>query len=82
MVAGGAHVQLRYHRIGTVPAVVAVSDRPFPMPAGAGALPTGDMAWTVTRGWVGLFCPNSDTVIAAPVTVSEPPGLASRLPLR
>lgn len=81
VVAGGAHVQLRYYRVGTVPAVVAVSDRPFPMPAGVGTLPSGDMAWTVKRGWVGLYCPNGNVVIAAPVTVGELPGLASRLPM-
>lgn len=81
VVVGGAHVQLRYYRVGTVPAVVAVSDRPFPMPAGVGTLPSGDMAWTVTRGWVGLYCPNGNVVIAAPVTVGELPGLASRLPM-
>ncbi|MGH3764431.1 MAG: anti-sigma factor family protein [Pseudonocardiaceae bacterium] len=78
---GGAHVQLRYYRVGTVPAVVAVSDRPFPMPAGVGMLPSGAMAWTVTRAGVRLYCANSNVVIAAPVTVGELPGLASRLPM-
>jgi hypothetical protein len=81
LVAAGAHVQLWYYRIGAVPAVVVISDQPFPMPAGAGTSATGGMAWTATRGRVGLYCP-TDNVVVAPVPAGELPGLASRLPLR
>lgn len=39
------------------------------------------MAWVATRGPVGLYCPQANIIIAAPVPVRDLPGLASRLPL-
>lgn len=80
MVAAGTHVRLWHYRIGDVPAVVAVSDQPFPMPAEAATPTTGGMPWTVTRGRVTLYCLHSNVVIAAPVPASELPALAHRLP--
>jgi anti-sigma factor RsiW len=81
VIAAGAHVRLWYYQIGGVPAVVALSDQPFPMPSEAAPLSTGGMPWTATRGRVALYCPQSNVVIAAPVAASELPALASRLPL-
>ncbi|MGH3522473.1 MAG: hypothetical protein ACRDU4_06505, partial [Mycobacterium sp.] len=81
VLAAGAHLRLWYYRVGGVPAVVALSDQPFPMPAEAAALTTGAMPWTATRGGVALYCAQSNVVIAAPVPAGELPALASQLPL-
>jgi hypothetical protein len=42
--AGGQNIVLRTWRLGGVEAVVAVSPRPFPMPAGAHGMPGTGMA--------------------------------------
>jgi len=83
VVAGGQRIVLRTWRLGNMEAVVAVSQRPFPMPAGATGAPGGGMAWSVRLGRLGLYCINGRTseLVAAPVPAAELPSLAARLPL-
>ena len=83
VVAGGQRIVLRTWRLGGTEAVVAVSQRPFPMPAGATGAPGGGMAWSVRLGRLGLYCINGRTseLVAAPVPAAELPSLAARLPL-
>lgn len=68
------------YQLDGVPAVVAGSDQPFPMPAEAAPLTPGAMPWTATHGRVALYCAQSNVVIAVPVPASELPALAGRLP--
>ncbi|GAB3394159.1 anti-sigma factor family protein [Amycolatopsis echigonensis] len=84
LVADGVHLRVRYYQVGGAEAAVITSDRPFPMPAGAHPLTTTspeDMAWTVTRDGVALYCPTSDVLLAAPVAAGDLPDLAGQLPL-
>jgi hypothetical protein len=79
----GQRIVLHTWRLGGMEAVVAVSQRPFPMPAGATAAPGGGMAWYARLGRLGIYCVNGRTseLVAAPVPVAELPFLAARLPL-
>jgi anti-sigma factor RsiW len=81
--AGGQRIVLRRWRLGGVEAVVAVSGRPFPMPASAQRASGGGMAWSARLGKLGLYCLNGRTseLVAAPVPSAELAGLAARLPL-
>ena len=81
--AGGQRIVLRTLRLGGAEAVVAVSGRPFPMPARAVGVPGMGMAWTARVGWLGLYCLNGRTseLVAAPVPPAELAALAARLPL-
>ena len=81
--AGGQRIVLRTWRLGGTEAVVAVSSRPFPMPAGAAAVPDGGMAWSARLGRLGLYCINGRTseLVAAPVPAAELAALAAQLPL-
>jgi len=81
--AGGQQIVLRTWRLGGTEAVVAVSGRPFPMPARAQALSGGGMAWSARLGRLGLYCVNGRTseLVAAPVPGAELAALAARLPL-
>jgi anti-sigma factor RsiW len=80
---GGQRILMRTWRLGGTEAVVAVSQRPFPMPAGATAGSGGGMAWSARLGKLGMYCVNSRTseLVAAPVPAAELPTLAARLPL-
>jgi hypothetical protein len=80
--AGGQNIVLRTWRLGGVEAVVAVSRRPFPMPAGARGMPGTGMAWTNRAGTLSLYCLNGRTseLVAAPVPVAQLATLAARLP--
>jgi hypothetical protein len=80
--AGGQQIVMRTWRLGGVQAVVAVSARPFPSPAGARSLPGRGMAWTERSGPVGLYCLDGKTseLVAAPVPSAELAALAARLP--
>jgi len=80
---GGQRIVLRTWRLGGTEAVVAVSERPFPMPAGATAASGGGMAWYARAGRLGMYCVNGRTseLVAAPVPAAELPFLAARLPL-
>ena len=81
--AGGQRIVLRTWRLGGTEAVVAVSGRPFPMPAGAQGMSGGGMAWSARVGTLGLYCVNgrSSELVAAPVPVAELAALAAQLPL-
>jgi hypothetical protein len=83
VIAGGQRIVLRTWRLGGTEAVVAVSQRPFPMPAGATTASGAGMAWSSRLGRLGLYCINGRTseVVAAPVPVAELPLLAALLPL-
>jgi anti-sigma factor RsiW len=79
--AGGQPIVLRTWRLGSTEAVVAVSDRPFPMPADAQRVPGRGMAWTARMGTLALYCLNGPTseLVAAPVPAAELAALAARL---
>jgi len=81
--AGGQRVVLRTWRLGGTEAVVAVSGRPFPMPARSHAISGGGMAWSARLGRIGLYCLNGRTseLVAAPLPPPELAALAARLPL-
>jgi anti-sigma factor RsiW len=83
VIAGGQRIVLRTWRLGGTEAVVAVSGRPFPMPARAQAISGGSMAWSARLGRLGLYCLNGRTseLVAAPVPGAELAALAARLPL-
>jgi hypothetical protein len=80
--AGGQPIVLRTWRLGGTEAVVAVSDRPFPMPAAAQGLAGRGMAWSAQLGRLALYCLNGPTseLVAAPVPAAELAALAARLP--
>jgi anti-sigma factor RsiW len=81
--AGGQRIVLRTWRLGGTEAVVAVSDRPFPMPDRARGASGRGMAWSARLGRLGLYCLNGRTseLVAAPVPAAELAALAYRLPL-
>jgi anti-sigma factor RsiW len=81
--AGGQQIVVRTWRLGSTEAVVAVSGRPFPMPARAQGIAGGGMAWSARLGRLGLYCRNGRTseLVAAPVPAAELAALAARLPL-
>jgi len=81
--AGGQRIVLRTWRLGGTEAVVAVSDKPFPMPARAMGVAGKGMAWSAQLGTLGLYCLNGPTseLVAAPVPAAELAALAARLPL-
>ena len=81
--AGGQRMVLRTWRLGGAEAVVAVSGRPFPMPAHAQGVSGRGMAWSARLGRLGLYCLNGQTseLVAAPVPAAELAALAARLPL-
>ncbi len=83
VMAGGQRIVLRTWRLGGAEAVVAVSGRPFPMPARAAGVPGMGMEWTARLGRLGLYCLNGRTseLVAAPVPAAELAALAARLPL-
>jgi len=83
VMAGGQRIVLRTWRLGGAEAVVAVSGRPFPMPARAVGVAGMGMAWTARLGRLGLYCLNGRTseLVAAPVPPAELAELAARLPL-
>jgi hypothetical protein len=80
--ADGQNIVLRTWRLDGVEAVVAVSRRPFPMPARARGIPGMGMAWTKRAGTLSLYCLNGRTseLVAAPVPVAQLATLAARLP--
>ena len=80
--SGGQRIVLRTWRLGDAEAVVAVSTRPFPMPARANDVPGEGMAWSARLGRLHLYCLNGRTseLVAGPVTVAELAALAARLP--
>jgi anti-sigma factor RsiW len=81
--AGGQRIVLRTWRLGATEVVVAVSGRPFPMPAGAKGVSGRGMAWSARLGRLGLYCLNGRTseLVAAPIPAAELAALAARLPL-
>jgi hypothetical protein len=81
--AGGQRIVVRTWRLGGIEAVVAVSGRPFPMPAHAQGVSGRGMAWSARLGRLGLYCLNGQTpeLVAAPVPAAELAALAARLPL-
>jgi anti-sigma factor RsiW len=81
--AGGQKIMLRTWRLGGTEAVVAVSSKPFPMPANAQGVSGMGMAWSARLGRLGLYCLNGRTseLVAAPVPAAELAALAARLPL-
>jgi len=83
VIAGGQRIVVRTWRLGGAEAVVAVSGRPFPMPARAQAISGAGMAWSSRLGTLGLYCRNGPTsvLVAAPVPAAELALLAARLPL-
>jgi hypothetical protein len=80
--AGGQRIVMRTWRLGGTEAVVAVSGRPFPMPAHAQGVSGRGMAWSLRLGTLGLYCLNGRTseLVAAPVPMSDLAVLAARLP--
>ncbi len=82
LTAGGQRIVVRTWRLGGVDAVVAVSGRPFPMPARAQGISGSGMAWSARLGTLRLYCLNGPTseLVAAPVPEPELAALAARLP--
>jgi hypothetical protein len=82
LTAGGQQIVVRTWRLGGTEVVVAVSGRPFPMPATAQGAGKG-MAWSARLGKLGLYCVNGRTseLVAAPVPEAELAALAAQLPL-
>jgi hypothetical protein len=82
LTAGGQQIVVRTWRLGGRQVVVAVSGRPFPMPASARGAGRG-MAWSARLGKLSLYCVNGRTseLVAAPVPEPELAALAARLPL-
>jgi hypothetical protein len=80
--AGGQQIVLRVWRLGDVEAVVAVSARPFAMPARAHGTTGPGMAWSVWLGSIGLYCRNGHTseLVAARVPEAQLAALAAQLP--
>lgn len=80
--AGGQQMVLLVWRLGDVEAVVAVSARPFAMPARARGVTGPGMAWTARLGSIGLYCRNGRTseLVAARVPEAQLAALAARLP--
>lgn len=80
--AGGQQMVLRVWRLGDVEAVVAVSDKPFAMPARAHGATGPGMAWTARLGSIGLYCRNGHTseLVAARIPETQLAALAARLP--
>jgi len=80
--AGGQRIVLRTWRLGDTEAVVAVSTRPFPVPARAHDVSGMGMAWSARLGQLHLYCLNGRTseLVAGPVTVARLAALAARLP--
>src|SRR5262249_5753989 len=80
--AGGQRIVLRTWRLGDTEAVVAVSTRPFPVPARAHDVSGMGMAWSARLGQLHLYCLNGHTseLVAGPVTVARLAALAARLP--
>ena len=81
--AGGQQIVMRTWRLDGAEAVVAVSGRPFPMPARAQGVSGQGMAWSARLGRLGLYCLNGSTseLVAAPLPAAELAALAARLPL-
>jgi len=81
--AGGQKIVLRTWRLHGTEAVVAVSAKPFPMPARGQAVAGHGMAWSARLGKLSLYCLNGQTseLVAAPVPAAELAALAARLPL-
>ena len=79
---GGQKIVLRTWRLGGTEAVVAVSSKPFPMPAHAQSVAGSGMAWSARLGKLSLYCLNGRTseLVAAPVPAAELAALAARLP--
>ena len=82
VMVGGQRIVLRTWRLDGAEAVVAVSGRPFPMPARARGVSGMGMAWTARVGRLDLYCLNGRTseLVAAPVSAAELADLAARLP--
>ena len=80
---GGQKIVLRTWRLGGTEAVVAVSSKPFPMPARAQGVAGSGMAWSARLGKLGLYCLNGRTseLVAAPVPAADLAALAAQLPL-
>ncbi len=81
--AGGQRMVVRTWRLGGAEAVVAVSGRPFPMPARAQGISGSGMAWSARLGTLRLYCLSGPTseLVAAPVRAARLAALAARLPL-
>jgi hypothetical protein len=73
---------VRTWRLAGVDAVVAVSGRPFPMPARAQGMSGSGMAWSARLGKLRLYYLNGRTseLVAAPVPEPELAALAALLP--
>jgi hypothetical protein len=82
VIAGGQRIVMRTWRMDGTEVVEAVSQRPFPVPAGATAASGRGMAWSARLGKLQLYCINGRTseLVAAPVPAAELPLLAARLP--
>jgi len=82
LTAGGQQIVVRIWRLGGSEVVVAVSGRPFPMPAGARGAGRG-MAWSARLGKLSLYCVNGrlSELVAAPVPEAQLAALAAQLPL-
>jgi hypothetical protein len=80
--ADGQRIIMRTWQLGSAEVVVAVSDRPFPMPTHAQGASGGGMAWAGRLGRLSLYCVNGRTseLVAAPVPQAELAALAARLP--
>lgn len=77
----GAHVAVRYYRLGSAEIAVATSDRAFPEPDGARPQSSdAAMAWSASVSGVSLYCPSSRVLLAAPIPISQLVQLADRLP--
>jgi hypothetical protein len=82
LTVGDAQLVLTRYRLGTVELLVARSDRDFPTPNGARVVRHGAMPWVANRGPLTLYCPAPRVIVAGPVSVTELPSLAARLPVQ
>jgi hypothetical protein len=83
LVAGGQHIRLHTERLNGTTTVIATSNKPFDQPPHARTLPGPGMAWTATRGTLGLYYLNGPrpVLLAAPVSPDQLARLAKQLHL-
>jgi hypothetical protein len=86
---GGQRIAVRAYRVDGVTTLVAVSDRPFPMPANSHLVAgSSSQAWMATRGSLALYCVNRPTgddhhsmFLVADMPMARLPEVAARLHL-
>jgi hypothetical protein len=77
----GDHATVTTYRFRGRMMLVAITDRPFPMPEDPHAMTGSMMPWTEQRGAVTLYCPHATVLLAGPVPAADLAALAGELHL-